>query len=143
MLKEKDSRFGKKRLADFYLDPDYVNVNHGSFGSCPRVVMEAKRKLEEQMDYNGEKWFRGDSEKLLLESRTFVANRVKCKPDNLFIVQNATDAINSLVKSLTWEKGDTIVLTNMTYSCVKKTIDWLCERYGVKILSVNFLLAQI
>ena len=37
--------FGKKRLIDFYLDPEYININHGSYGSCPRIVMDAKRKL--------------------------------------------------------------------------------------------------
>ena len=57
--------FGKKRLMDFYLDPQYINVNHGSYGSCPRVVMDAKRKLEERMDFNTETWFRHDAEMLL------------------------------------------------------------------------------
>ena len=37
--------FGKQRLIDFYLDPTYININHGSYGSCPRSVMDAKRKL--------------------------------------------------------------------------------------------------
>lgn len=55
------SEFGKKRLGDFYLDPSYINVNHGSYGSCPRVVMEYKRKMEELCDFNTEKWFRGES----------------------------------------------------------------------------------
>ena len=61
--------FGKKRLSDFFLDPDYININHGSYGSCPRVVMAAKRKLEEQMDFNTESWFRFDSEVLLNKTR--------------------------------------------------------------------------
>jgi hypothetical protein len=34
------AEFGKKRLADFYVDPNYINVNHGSYGYVPRVVME-------------------------------------------------------------------------------------------------------
>lgn len=37
--------FGKKLLSDFYLDPNYINVNHGSYGNCPKVVIAAKRKL--------------------------------------------------------------------------------------------------
>lgn len=52
--------FGKKRLADFYVDPDYININHGSYGYAPRSVIAAKRKLQEQMEFNGEKWMRSD-----------------------------------------------------------------------------------
>ena len=57
MIKQ-TNQFGKKRLADFCLDPDYVNINHGSYGCSPRVVLDARRKLEERMDFNPEKWFR-------------------------------------------------------------------------------------
>lgn len=38
--------FGKKRLPDFYLDPTYININHGSYGTCPKSVMTIKRQLE-------------------------------------------------------------------------------------------------
>jgi hypothetical protein len=59
------SQFGKKRLEDFYVDPLYINVNHGSYGLCPKSVMAYKRELEEKCELNTEKWFRGDSEKLI------------------------------------------------------------------------------
>ena len=36
---------GKKRLADFCLDPKYINVNPGAYGSPPKVVIEAKRRV--------------------------------------------------------------------------------------------------
>jgi hypothetical protein len=42
------AELGKKRLADFYMDPAYINVNHGSYGYMPRIVMEEKRKLIER-----------------------------------------------------------------------------------------------
>lgn len=35
--------FGKQRLQDFYLDPTYINLNHGSYGSCPKQVVAFKR----------------------------------------------------------------------------------------------------
>lgn len=44
MQRDQANSFGHQRLADFYLDPGYVNVNHGSYGSCPRKVVAAKRK---------------------------------------------------------------------------------------------------
>lgn len=52
------SQFGKKRLSDFHVDPTYVNINHGSYGYCPKVVLDEKRRLELQCELNTEKWFR-------------------------------------------------------------------------------------
>jgi hypothetical protein len=34
------SQFGKSRLADFYVDPTYINLNHASYGYVPKVVLE-------------------------------------------------------------------------------------------------------
>jgi selenocysteine lyase/cysteine desulfurase len=34
----------------------------------------------------------------------------------VFIVENATDGINSVLKSLTWSEGDVIVIPNTAYN---------------------------
>ena len=99
--------------------------------------MAAKREFEELMDFNTEKWVRFDCEPILNKTREFAAKRVQCNTKNLFIVQNATDAFNSFVKSLPWKAGDTIALPNTSYSCIRKTVEWLRDRYNIKILDVS------
>ena len=54
--------FGKQRLPDFEIDPTYINVNHGSYGYTPKVVLEDQNKYRKQCEFNNEKWFRRDSE---------------------------------------------------------------------------------
>lgn len=125
----KNGIFGKIRLPDFYMDQSYTNVNHGSYGACPKVVMNQKYTIEKEMEFNCEKFLRFDVEEKIKETRTIVADHIKCSADNVFMVQNATDAINSLAKSLKWEKGDVIALPNTAYSCVKQTVSYLVERY--------------
>lgn len=34
------SQFGKNRLADFYVDPAFINLNHASYGYVPKAVLE-------------------------------------------------------------------------------------------------------
>lgn len=116
------SDFGKKRLADFYSDPNYINVNHGSYGYTPKIVMQHKRFLEEECEKNTEKWFRKESEMYINDMRSFIAARIHCPTKNVFIVQNATDAINCIAKSITWKAGEVILLPNIAYSSIKKTI---------------------
>jgi hypothetical protein len=44
MKKNPNLTFGKNLLTDFYIDPTYININHGSYGYSPKVVYAAKRK---------------------------------------------------------------------------------------------------
>lgn len=44
--------FGKKRLADFKVDPTYINVNHGSYGYTPKVVLEEQQRYMDQCEFN-------------------------------------------------------------------------------------------
>lgn len=39
--------FGKQRLADFYVDPQFININHGSYGYSPKSVIQYRRSVEE------------------------------------------------------------------------------------------------
>lgn len=137
LLSFKMSGLGKNRLADFYVDPTYVNVNHGSYGYVPRVVMEEKRRLIERCEFNTEKWFRWDAEGLVEDARAYIATRINCKPQNVFFIQNATDGINSILKSFTWKEDDTILIPNTAYACVRKTVVRLKDMYNINILDVS------
>lgn len=53
--------FGKKRLQDFYVDPTYINVNHGSYGLAPKTVIDYQHSLQKQCEFNTELWFRKDA----------------------------------------------------------------------------------
>jgi hypothetical protein len=54
------------------------------------------------------------------------------------MVQNATDAINCLLKSLKWKAGDVVCIPNTAYACVRQTCNWIRDYYGVEIFNVPF-----
>jgi selenocysteine lyase/cysteine desulfurase len=58
----------------------------------------------------------------MIKAREVAANRVNAPLNNIFLVQNSTDAINCLLKSLKWKAGDTIAIANTAYACVRKTV---------------------
>lgn len=78
-----------------------------------------------------------DVEEMITSARSFIAHRINCRPENLFFVQNATDGINSILKSFNWHEGDVILIPNTAYSCVRKTVNSLRDRFNVTILDVK------
>ena len=68
--------------------------------------------------------------------RAFIAGKIHCPTKNVFIVQNATDGINCVAKSLKWTSDDVVLLPNIAYASIRKTITVIKERYGVTIADV-------
>jgi selenocysteine lyase/cysteine desulfurase len=69
--------------------------------------------------------------------RVYVASKINCPQKNVYLVQNATDAINCLLKSMKWKEGDTILLPNTAYASIRKTVTVIQARYNVTIIDVT------
>ena len=48
------------------LDPSAVFLNHGSFGACPRAVLEAQSRLRERMELQPVRFLSRELEPLLM-----------------------------------------------------------------------------
>ncbi len=70
---------------------------------------------------------------MLNDLKMYIAKRINCKPENLFFIENATDGINSILKSFTWNKGDVILIPNTAYMSVKKLLISLKDRYNITV----------
>ncbi|CAM6000977.1 unnamed protein product [Sphagnum balticum] len=79
--------------------------------------------------------FRVDAEVKINEVRTFVAKYVNANKNNVFLVENASDGFNGFMKSIKWKEGDVVAMPNTSYAMVKRTIDYLIDKYKIKILS--------
>ena len=50
--------YGHGMLGEFLLDPAYINLNHGSFGTVARSVLEAQQGYVLQQEARPDPWFR-------------------------------------------------------------------------------------
>ena len=93
--------FGSKLLKEKYfnLDEFYLNLNCGSYGTVPKEVNKLQQEYHLKQEAHPDNWFR----KLLFEhmkySRHFVANFIKAPVDTVVLVENASTAVNSLLRS--------------------------------------------
>ncbi len=87
------------------LDPAVVFLNHGSFGACPREVLESQGRYRMRMETEPVRFLTRELETLLDASRSRLARLLNTATDNLAFVPNATTGVNAVVRSLEFRRA--------------------------------------
>lgn len=118
------------------LDSSRFFLNHGSFGACPTFVLEEQRKWQDLMEREPVRFFEELMPDLLLKSREALGQFLHCSPNDLAFVSNATSGVNTVLRSLHFEKGDEILVPNHAYQACRNSIDYVAKRWGVTVVEV-------
>ena len=125
-------------VCEWILDPGVVMLNHGSFGACPRVILEHQQMLREQIEAEPVRFFMREMQPLLDESREALARLVGAPAQDVVFVRNATSAVNGVLRSLSFEPDDEILVTNHEYNACSNTARFIAERTGARLVVVEF-----
>ena len=117
-------------------DPSRVFLNHGSFGACPDFVIKEQRMWQDLMEKEPVQFFEELMPDLLLNSRIALAEFLSCDANDLAFVSNATSGVNTILRSLQFEKGDEILVPNHAYQACRNTIDFVASRWGARVVEV-------
>ena len=117
------------------LDKDVVFLNHGSFGSCPKAILEHQSRLRLKMEEEPVRFFVRELEALLDEARVKLAAFLNGEPDCLVFVPNATYGVNSVLNSFRFNDGDEILITNHEYNACMNVAHVVAQKYGAKVVS--------
>ncbi|KAI9807425.1 MAG: hypothetical protein M1833_000170 [Piccolia ochrophora] len=129
--------FGHALLPHFPFAPTFKNLNHGSFGSPPLPVLTTQSQYRTQLESRPDTFIRYTYGPLLDESRRAIAELVRAPLDTVILLPNATTGVNTVLRSLHYERGDHIAYFSTTYPACEKTVLYLCESTAAEPVRVD------
>ncbi|KAJ4002601.1 hypothetical protein NW752_001116 [Fusarium irregulare] len=126
------SAMGSMAKKDFMFDPEWRNMNHGSFGTYPKAVQAKFREYQDASEARPDPFIRYEYPKLLDQSRAAVAELVNAPLDTVVFVPNATTGVNTVFRNLKWNPDgkDVIISFSTIYEACGKVADYLVDYYG-------------
>ena len=126
--------FPSPLAAHWTLDPAVTFLNHGSFGACPRAILEMQGELRARMESEPVRFLTRELPDLLDASRERVVHHAGCAPDDLAFVPNATAGVNAVLGSLALRPGDELLTTDHAYNACANVLRLAAERAGARVV---------
>jgi isopenicillin-N epimerase len=124
--------------SDWLLDPSVTFLNHGSFGSCPRHVLEDQQRWRERMEHEPVLFMDRRLERLLDEARAQLAEFVGADPEDIAFVPNATAGVNTVMRSVGLGPGDEILTTDHEYNACLNA-----ARHAAQVSGARLVVARV
>ena len=132
-----DSRPARGDLANHWsLDPNVAVLNHGSFGACPTAVLAEQTRLRALIEANPTGFYFNERPRLWREAIEAISRFMNADPDGVAFQTNATAAVNTVLKSLTFRPGDEILVLDHAYQACRNTVEFIAAQQGVKVVPV-------
>ncbi len=114
------------------LDPEIVFLNHGSFGACPRAVLAEQAEIRARIEREPVLFLGRELEARLDDVRAELGPFLGAAPEDLAFVPNATTGVNAVLRSLAFEPGDEILITDHGYNACNNAVDFVCSQSGAR-----------
>jgi isopenicillin-N epimerase len=121
------------------LEPGLTFLNHGSFGACPRPVLDEQTALRARLESDPIRFMDAELPGLLDGARTRLASFLAANPADLVFVPNATSGINAVLRSLQplVGPGDELLTTDHEYNATLNALAFVARGAGAHVVTAR------
>jgi isopenicillin-N epimerase len=118
--------------SQFFLNPDIIFLNHGSFGACPKPVFEQYQFWQRKLEYQPVLFLGRQYHDLIRKAIQPLAEYLGTSPSNLVFVPNATFGVNLIARFLNLQPKDEILSSDHEYGACDFTWSFICAKQGAR-----------
>lgn len=115
------------------LDPDFLTVNHGSFGATPLAVLAEQQAWRERMETQPSRFMRTVLPGALRAAAERLAAFIGARGDDVVFVDNATGGCNAVLRSLRLRPEQDVLVLSHGYGAVRNTVRFVTEQAGARM----------
>ncbi len=136
---------GSAALRDRYmLSPEVIYLNHGSIGTIPRAVHEARTAYLEVCESNPWLYMWGGAwEEPREQVREKAAAYIGCRPADLAFTHNTTEGFNILANGLPLGPGDEVLFSSLNHPGAAICWDHYAESRGFTVKRFDFPILDV
>ena len=118
-------------------DPAITYLTHGTYGACPRPVVEYQRALRAELESNPIRFLTRELEGRLDDARRAVAQFLNADPEGLVVVPNATTGVATVLESLRLRPGDELLTNDHEYNATINALETVAARARGRVVRVD------
>lgn len=129
----RDERYWRDIQSAFSVDRNWMNLNNGGVCPSPRAVSEAMRRYLEQSQGAPSYTMWRQLEPRREVVRTRLAKHFGCDREEMAIVRNASEAMETLIFGIDLKKGDHVLACTHNYPRMLNTWRQRARREGIEL----------
>jgi isopenicillin-N epimerase len=119
---------------EWALDPTVTFLNHGSFGACLKAILEVQRGWRDKLEAHPVRFLARDLEDLLDWCRSEIGAFIGSESDDLALMPNATAGLNTVLRSLRFERDDEVLATGHACNAALNALRFSAEQSGARVI---------
>jgi isopenicillin-N epimerase len=124
-------------MPTYLLDPSVCFLNHGSFGSTPKELLDSQQSLRMAMEREPVDFLLREYPGRWEASIDAISEFLGSDREGTVFVHNATSGVNAVISSLDLGPSDQILTTNHRYDAVRNTFEYAANRRGIEVVEAH------